>query len=61
MNMQVVERTAFDAVGQQIKSAHILRGQATAALFGVTFGSATKTGKPAMQGDETDNTSRMEV
>jgi len=57
----IAKRVAFDAVGQQMESARILCNHATAAFFEVTFGSATKPEKSAMEGDETDNTSRMEV
>ena len=53
----IAEHAAFDAIGQQIKSARILRDQFTAAIFGVIFGTAdTSTPKS----DETDNSSKLE-
>lgn len=57
----IAERAAKEAVSQQIKSARIVRDQATAALFRLIFGGATRAGTSEKQGDDTDNSSRMGV
>jgi pimeloyl-ACP methyl ester carboxylesterase len=57
----VAERAAIDAIGQQVKSARISRDQATAALFGMIFGGATKSARSVPLGDESENSPRMGV